>query len=109
MSPPGNGATSDAGHAGGREKKNTNDAQKIADPAREGKPQIVLDLEARNIPNTYRPAWREVVVACPSCGSKMAISTEGEFWICFGDIRCGMNRRPFEQVVEALAEKARTP
>ena len=110
MSPPGpeNGKAAHPREAYGHSRKlNSDDKRKITDSTREGKlwPQLVLDLQSRNVPYTYRPAAHEVVVACPACGSELAIDAEQPFWLCLGSIRCEINRIPFSAVLKSLVEK----
>jgi hypothetical protein len=104
MHPPGK----ENGTRQGAALKTAYDVGTVAHSAGDGQlfPEIVLDLQARNVPHVYRPSSREVVVACPICGNKMILSTEKPYWLCLTLGRCATDQMTWKQVVEALVEKA---
>ncbi len=69
-------------------------------------PDIVLDLQARNVPHAYRPGSADVLVSCPFCSGRLFLSVLQPWHCCTGDLRCPARSMRFEEVLAALVVKA---
>lgn len=72
-------------------------------------PDNVARLTELGIRFAHRPSSHDIVTTCPACGGKFVMDETEPFWLCLGDIRCPSNRKPFNEVVAALVEKAEKP
>jgi hypothetical protein len=91
----GNGATSNARHAGGREKK-TEDTEIVKQAGEnfneELFPKNLLLLQSRGRKAEYRPASRDIRAECELCDGKVLIDgTRPWFWH-FGKSDCPVSR-----------------
>jgi len=73
----------------------------------EGKsaPANVSRLHAAGIPFDWRKSEHDIVLVC-LCGGKLVMDEARSWHHCHGDLRCRARSMTFEQVVEALVEKA---
>ncbi len=102
--PPGNGATSDAGHVGGRERQRTDATEIVCETA---PPVNVARLTALSVAFRHRPATRDIVARC-FCGGKLIIDAERPFHFCLGPSTCPANRMSFQGVIVRLRGEVAT-
>jgi len=103
----GNGKAGTLAKAPGPVKLFSDDADNVADSTREGKlwPSNVSRLHDAGVLFDWKQADQTLIVTCPECSGRLLMDEAQPYALCFSSIRCGMNRRPFAQVVKALALK----
>ncbi|MCE0497219.1 MAG: hypothetical protein LV481_04650 [Methylacidiphilales bacterium] len=84
---------------------------KLHRPASPGKPVELFPttvelLRSRGVTFDWRRPEHDLILTCPICGGKAAVHENEPWFYCGGDIRCRTRSMGFEQVVEALAQKA---